>query len=410
MTPSVIYYTRAFASWKEPLAEILDHMPQELCWQQIERLMEAPVSALVLLCDSDVNQEDLPLFGARNTLFLSEKFELGEALKWIDQGAHNCLVLSDITRIATWLAGELARGTWQAVLPSEQQEILQTVLDAIPVPIFFKDELHIYRGCNLAFSEFLGISAENIIGHSVYDVAPKERADIYYQADVDLLAYGGTQVYEAMVSNAQGELCEIEFNKAVFYKANGDKGGQVGAMLDVTERNRLMRQLDQASRTDPLTGAANRREFNQVVSAVLQDAQLLCRPTSLLTIDIDHFKLINDAYGHTSGDEALKFLVHCIYEAIPEDGQVFRIGGEEFYVLLPNTELAQAKGVAEHVRKFIPAQSLILKGESVKMTVSIGGIQLASEAQLEDSFKRVDQALYDAKTTGRNRVCLAYYD
>lgn len=411
MTPSTVYYSKSFASWKERLEGLLNNeVSLALHWQQIEQLIEAPVSALVLLCEADITPEDLPLLGSRNTLVLIDVFDLSNAIKWVKQGAHNSLEKTNLSSLAIWVAGELSYSAWNSVLPSQQQDILQTVIDAIPVPIFYKDEWHIYRGCNQAFSAFLGMPLERIIGHSVYDVAPKERADIYYQADVELLADGDTQIYEAMVSNAEGELFEIEFNKAVFLKANGEKGGQVGVMLDVTERNRLMRQLDQASRTDPLTGVANRREFNQVVSSVLEDAQQLCRPTSLLTIDIDHFKLINDAYGHTCGDEALKFLVNCIHDAIPASAQVFRIGGEEFYVLLPDTDLSQARVTAELVRKHIPAQSLILKGKVVKMTVSIGAIQLSTKEQLDDSLKRVDKALYEAKMTGRNKVCLAYYD
>lgn len=130
----------------------------------------------------------------------------------------------------------------------------------------------------------------------------------------------------------------------------------------------------------------------------------------MLTIDVDHFKLVNDKYGHSGGDQALKFLVDRIQEVLPQDGQIFRIGGEEFYVLLPVCDLSEARVIAERVRKHILDQTLSLKNGELAMTVSIGAIQLASEEQLEESFKRVDQALYEAKSSGRNRVCLAYYD
>lgn len=233
---------------------------------------------------------------------------------------------------------------------------------------------------------------------------------MYYEADQALLAAGGTQVYEASVKSANGDLMEIEFNKAVFYKTNGEKGGQVGAMLNITERNRLMRQLDKASRTDPLTGVGNRREFNIAVSVALQKARQSLRATSLLTIDVDHFKSVNDVYGHSGGDKALKFLVNSMLDVLPDDGQVYRIGGEEFYVLLPNNDLAEARVIAEKIRQYIPEQTLSLRGGELAMTVSIGVIQLGSELQLEDAYKRVDRALYEAKATGRNRVCLAYYD
>lgn len=411
MTASIVYYSKSFTPWKEPLTELLtQETPFSYELQAFEHLIECPVAAYVLVCEHDLQAQDLALLGARKVLILLDQWNLGRSLKWVMQGVNDSAAVDDLARVANWIIAEQHRSAWNPVLPEQQQGILQTVLDAIPVPIFYKDELHVYRGCNRAFSEFLGIDVEKIVGHSVYDIAPKELADIYHEADCALLADGGTQVYEASVKSAAGRQYEIEFNKAVFYKRNGDKGGQVGAMLDITERNRLMKKLDQASRTDPLTGVGNRREFNLNVSIELQKAEKVRGSTSLLTIDIDHFKSINDAYGHTCGDDALKFLVQCIYEAIPEKASVYRIGGEEFYVLIPNTDLAMARKVAENVRSHIPEQTLTLKGELVSMTVSIGAIQLASEHQLEESFKRVDQALYEAKMTGRNRVCLAYYD
>lgn len=410
MIPSVIYYSKAFSPWKESLASLLSRVPDKFSWQAIDHLHETPVSSLIVVYESDLNVDDYPYIAARKVLVLLERWDFSLALEWIMQGVNDSAAFDDLTRIATWIVSEKARASWHNNNLAQQKNILQTVLDAIPVPIFYKDEFHVYRGCNQTFSEFIGVPKDNIVNHSVYDIAPKELADVYYEADRALLATGGTQIYEAAVKNAKGEQFEIEFNKAVFFKENGEKGGQVGAMLDITERNRLMRQLDQASRTDPLTGVGNRREFNLAVSIALQKAQQMNHCTSLLTIDIDYFKSINDRFGHSCGDEALKFLVGCIEQSIPNDARVFRIGGEEFYVLLPHLELAQAKQVAEHVRQHIPDQVIMLKGEAVQMTVSIGVIQLASESMLEESFKRVDQALYEAKMTGRNRVCLAYYD
>ena len=410
MTPSILYYSKALAPWKESLTSLLSRVPDKFSWQGIDALQDTPVSSLIILHESDLNTEDVPYMAARKVLILLDRWDFSQALKWIAQGVNDSAAFDDLTRIAAWVVSENARASWHNNNPSQQENILQTLLDAIPVPIFYKDEFHVYRGCNQTFSDFIGIPKDKIVNHSVYDIAPKELADDYYQADQALLASGGTQVYEAAVKNAKGELFEIEFNKAVFFKENGDKGGQVGAMLDITERNRLMRQLDQASRTDPLTGVGNRREFNLAVSIVLQKAQQMHHSSSLLTIDIDHFKSINDRFGHSGGDEALKFLVECIERSIPPDARVFRIGGEEFYVLLPHHELADAKQAAERVRQYIPDQMVTLKGQPVQMTVSIGVIQLASESLLEESFKRVDQALYEAKMTGRNRVCLAYYD
>ncbi|MBJ7551226.1 GGDEF domain-containing protein [Marinomonas ostreistagni] len=409
MNPSIIYYSPAFAPWKETLNSFLKDTKYEHQWRPFQALSEVPVSSMTILHESDLGETDIPYVGARKVLLLVSAWSFKRSLQMIEIGANDCIGYDDISRIATWVIAEISRSAWQSH-SLDQPSSLQTVLDAIPVPIFYKDEHHIYRGCNQSFSEFIGLAKESVIGHSVYDIAPKELADVYYEADQALLAAGGTQVYEASAKSASGELMEIEFSKAVFYKANGEKGGQVGAMLNITDRNRLMRQLDKASRTDPLTGVGNRREFNIAVSVALQKARQSLRATSLLTIDVDHFKSVNDVYGHSGGDKALKFLVNSMLEALPEGGQVYRIGGEEFYILLPDNDLAEARVIAENIRRHIPEQTLSLRGGNLSMTVSIGVIQLGSEQQLEESFKRVDQALYEAKSLGRNRVCLAYYD
>lgn len=409
MNPSIIYYSAAFAPWKETLNSFLKDTKYKHQWRPFQTLSEVPVANMIIMHESDLSETDQPYIGARKILLLVQAWSFKQSLRAIEMGANDCVCYDDISRIASWVVAEQSRSAWQAQ-SLDQPSSLQTVLDAIPVPIFYKDELHIYRGCNRYFCEFLDLPKERIIGHSVYDIAPKELADVYYEADQALLAAGGTQVYEASVKSARGETMEIEFNKAVFYKANGDKGGQVGAMLNITERNRLMRELEKVSRTDPLTGIGNRREFNIAVNVALQKAQQSLRATSLLTIDVDHFKSVNDVYGHSGGDKALKFLVNSIVEVLPKGGQVYRIGGEEFYVLLPNSDLAEARVIAEKIRQHIPEQTLSLRGGELAMTVSIGVIQLGAELQLEDAYKRVDRALYEAKATGRNRVCLAYYD
>ena len=328
-------------------------------------------------------------------------------LNGLSWGAQQSLPITATETIAAWLVAQFAQRDVAKLSDKESEHMLQTVIDAIPVPIFFKDELHIYRGCNKAFNTFLGLPADKVIGHSVYDVAPKELADIYYQADCKLLAQGNKQVYETQVKSATGETFEIEFNKAVFYKRNGHKGGQVGVMLNITERNQLMRQLERASLTDPLTGVSNRREFDKLVRLARQNSQKSDSPVSLLILDLDHFKNINDAHGHDGGDQALQFVVQKLLAVLPEYAHLFRIGGEEFYILMEQTDEKQAQQYAEYIRNYLSTQSLILKGAHLSMTMSIGVIEIKVGCALDGILKRVDQALYQAKSQGRNKVCLA---
>jgi len=121
----------------------------------------------------------------------------------------------------------------------KQLDFLQTLLNAVPFPVFYKDQNHIYRGCNDEFSRFIGMPKGEIVGASVYDVAPMELADVYRQADDELFQKGGIQIYEAVVKYADNTHHDVLFHKQVFIEPDGSVGGLIGAMLDITERKRL---------------------------------------------------------------------------------------------------------------------------------------------------------------------------
>lgn len=407
MTASIIYYSDVLTPWKESLKSYLDSSSYRVEWSHVTSLSECPVDNYLLIGEQDLKASDLPLLASRRCLVLVEHWQFSSSAHWISKGAKNASQLNDVERIAAWVLAVLAHRDSVRVSKQEASSMLQSVIDAIPVPIFYKDEYHIYRGCNQAFSQFSGLPVDQIVNRSVYDIAKKELADIYYQADCELLAKGGTQVYEGPMCNAQGERFEVEFNKAVFYKEDGQKGGQVGAMLNITERNRLMRELEKASRTDPLTKTGNRREFDCIVREEIRKGQQDGTPLSLLIIDIDHFKLINDEFGHAGGDDALIFVVERLKEQLPQQASMFRIGGEEFYILLSQTDLSAAHQIAEHLRQDLATQPLRLLETDIQMTISLGVIQLSDEDNLETSLKQVDKALYQAKKTGRNKVCIA---
>ena len=129
-----------------------------------------------------------------------------------------------------------AAGAVSTIAGHDHLDIWQTLIDAIPAPIFYKDTNHIYRGCNRAFEDYIGIPRENIWGASVYDVAPKELADVYREADDKLFAERGTQVYQAQVKYADGSRHDVMFHKAVYEIPDGSLGGMVGVILDITER------------------------------------------------------------------------------------------------------------------------------------------------------------------------------
>lgn len=125
----------------------------------------------------------------------------------------------------------------------EHSMLNQTILNAIPAPVFFKDRDGIYIGCNDAFAEYLGLPREKIVGQSVYGVAPNELAEVYHRADLELMARGETQVYQAQVAYADGSRREVMFHKSVFQCAEGRLGGLVGVMFDMSEQHRAEESL-----------------------------------------------------------------------------------------------------------------------------------------------------------------------
>ncbi|MGY3443258.1 GGDEF domain-containing protein [Bradyrhizobium sp. USDA 4473] len=168
-------------------------------------------------------------------------------------------------------------------------------------------------------------------------------------------------------------------------------------------------RLERLAATDPLTGAGNRRHFIEHIGAEIARAKRTGAPLSLLSLDLDHFKDINDSRGHSVGDEVLRVFVRKCLEAIRPYDSVARVGGEEFMVLLPGATLDAASAVAERVRSVIERTAFDVGAEpSVGVTISAGVSEFGRDGDTLDQFLNVaDQRLYRAKFEGRNRVVVA---
>lgn len=153
-------------------------------------------------------------------------------------------------------------------------------------------------------------------------------------------------------------------------------------------------------RTDPLTGVRNRRALDECLASLLALRHRYNQPFTVVILDVDHFKKINDELGHLSGDHVLRAVATLLDQAVRETDTVARFGGEEFVVVLPQTDLAGAAIFAERLRQMVSAQTL----EGVRVTVSMG---LATPLEAETAagvLTRADEALYQAKRAGRDRV------
>jgi diguanylate cyclase (GGDEF)-like protein len=177
-------------------------------------------------------------------------------------------------------------------------------------------------------------------------------------------------------------------------------------------RNALMQleeahaRLSESSRRDGLTGLYNRNWFHEAFDRMVAEAREHRRPVSLLMVDLDHFKAINDRHGHLAGDECLRWAAERIGSALGKGSMLARFGGEEFVVALPGHDLHAAVAVAEAVRQSLTGEACPAHGESLHITASIGVHTINAEAldDIDEAFEIADRAMYAAKANGRNCV------
>ncbi len=159
---------------------------------------------------------------------------------------------------------------------------------------------------------------------------------------------------------------------------------------------------------DQLTGAYNRYAFEKIAKKQRILARQSKEPLSLLVLDIDHFKKINDSYGHFVGDVILQECVSLMKKSLRKTNFLARMGGEEFCILLPSTEKSEALTIAERIRTTIEKHEFICKDNVIKITISIGVSEFDIDGQtIKKTIEKADSALYYAKTTGRNKVEIA---
>jgi diguanylate cyclase (GGDEF)-like protein len=240
--------------------------------------------------------------------------------------------------------------------------------------------------------------------------------------DIMLPDINGFEVCKELKNNPATAKCTVVFVTALDSDEEEAHGLRMGAMDYIKKpfnptivRERVQnllnltlayRELEELSTTDFLTGVFNRRYFMEIATTELKRHQRHAKITSILMLDIDHFKDVNDTYGHSVGDQALRHLVKICRDNLREEDIFARYGGEEFCALLPETDASTAKEVAERLRYNIESTPMELDEQLLHLSVSIGlsGIDARQETDIEPWLERADQAMYRAKEQGRNRV------
>ncbi|MGX0891714.1 diguanylate cyclase (GGDEF)-like protein [Pseudomonas sp. ADAK2 TE3594] len=211
------------------------------------------------------------------------------------------------------------------------------------------------------------------------------------------------------LSHEGEQLGELVFrrNQRFSEQEQGNLESLLSTLLFPMRNALLYRAATQSALRDPLTDTGNRIAMDQTLEREIEMSRRHSQPLSLLMLDIDHFKQINDTYGHSAGDEVLKAVAASIKNQLRNVDMVFRFGGEEFLILLSNTSREAAAMIGERLRFAAQAQDYEAEGKMIELTVSIGCSTLLPGESAEGLLRRADSALYVAKREGRNRLAMA---
>lgn len=285
----------------------------------------------------------------------------------------------------------------------EKQALLETALDHAPACIYLKDSDRRYVYLNQQTAALYGHEAETIIGSRDEDLLAPESAESCRQLDDRVLASHESQTNEERLPDQNGNTRVYETHKVPIIGEDGAFTGVIGFSQDMTETRQLQNQLDRMAHEDQLTGLPNRRRTEQILEEEINRAHRNGQPLSLLALDLDHFKWVNDRHGHDVGDHVLVQVGVVLGERLRSTDTLGRWGGEEFFVILPDTHPEGAQQVAETLRETMAS---CVQVDSTPVTVSIGVTEYSREEGLKAFIQRADDILYRAKHSGRNQVAL----
>jgi diguanylate cyclase (GGDEF)-like protein/PAS domain S-box-containing protein len=279
---------------------------------------------------------------------------------------------------------------------------------------------------NRAFKELLGYSDAELKALTYMDITPERWREL--EADIvknQILPRGYSDIYEKEYRRKDGAVFPVELRTVLLRGETGNPSGMWAIVRDVTARKRAKEALEisnaelkaalerekRLAHTDMLTGVNNRRSLYETAAREVEIAARYRQPFSMILFDLDHFKKVNDTFGHTVGDEILAKVAESARAELRSADSIGRYGGEEFIVLLPMTAANQAFPLAERIRESVERIRVpTLQGEA-SVTISAGIVEIklddAQGETVEEMIRRADQTMYAAKQAGRNCVKIA---
>lgn len=262
---------------------------------------------------------------------------------------------------------------------------------------------------NEGAEKVFGYTANEIIGQKLDTLLPER---FHIQHDMMVHEFAGSESRgkssEERHRNIYGRRKtgeEFAASAAIFDLSRGDQKYYAAVVRDISKSRKTEEELLRLAATDPLTGAFNRREFTAIAEREALRANRYHHPLSVLMLDLDHFKRLNDTYGHGAGDKALQRFTMICTNALRNVDVFGRWGGEEFVALLPETDIQGATVIAERLRKLTADNLLTYNDHKINFTASIGIAEFKDgETSIDGVLGRADNAVYDAKKAGRDRI------
>jgi diguanylate cyclase (GGDEF)-like protein len=294
---------------------------------------------------------------------------------------------------------------------ADELEVLRNALDNNSDGVMLLDSDLKALFLNKKVRDYFGVTVEQVAAQPSYGElianaphakdhgVPAEQLDEFFESRVETVRSATPAIRDALTPDGR----RIRVHCAVTAS-----GGRMITYCDVTDLIRNAELLEKLATTDSMTSLYNRRHFLTLAGAEWSRFQRYQRPLSMLMIDIDHFKSVNDRYGHAVGDQAIISVATACQHNKRNSDVVGRLGGEEFAILLPETDQAQAAVVAERIRESIAGHMLSAQDVQFALTISVGiAAATVSMSGTDALLRAADQALYQAKSEGRNR--LAYW-
>jgi diguanylate cyclase (GGDEF)-like protein/PAS domain S-box-containing protein len=275
----------------------------------------------------------------------------------------------------------------------ESEKLFRMAVTNAPIVFFIVDRNGIFTLSEGKGLEALGLKPGEVVGQSVFDIYRDDPAIVENMKramggkEINYIVEVGRLLFETMlipVIDHKGEVSDV-----------------VGVATDITERKQLEKGLKEIVMTDRLTQAHNRLKYDGIIAGEMERAKRFNRPLSMVMLDIDYFKKVNDTFGHSIGDYVLKALADIVRKHMRKVNHFIRWGGEEFMIIAVETDLKGAAVLSERIRKAIVGYRFDKVG---KITASFGVTQFKDDDTAGTFMRRADDALYQSKENGRNRV------